>query len=120
MSSRMNWRSDKVCSGPDRSVMTGGEIRRRAAVTRRAKPLSSERRTRHASCSIGLMSMTAPGFVDGLAASDVQAVFAAATLRRFPARRLIYDQGSPASDFFLLSKGRARYFSMTPDGRKTL
>ncbi len=63
---------------------------------------------------------TAPPFVDGLAASEVRAVLAAATVRRLPAQRLIYEQGSPASDFFLLSKGRARYFSMTPDGRKTI
>jgi CRP-like cAMP-binding protein len=69
---------------------------------------------------IALMSVTAPLFVDGLAASDVRAVLAAATVRRFPARRLIYEEGSPASDFFLLSKGRARYFCTTPDGRKTL
>ena len=66
------------------------------------------------------MSMTAPPFVDGLAASDARVVLSAATVRRLPARRLIYEQGSSASDFFLLSKGRARYFSMTPDGRKML
>jgi CRP-like cAMP-binding protein len=63
---------------------------------------------------------TAPPFVDGLAASEVRAVLAAATVRRLRAQRLIYEQGSPASEFFLLSKGRARYFSMTPDGRKTI
>ena len=64
--------------------------------------------------------MTAPPFLDGLAATDVRAVLAAATVRRFPAQRLIYEQGSQASAFFLLSKGRARYFSMTPDGRRML
>ena len=66
------------------------------------------------------MSVTAPRFVDGLAVTDVRAVLSAATVRRLPAQRLIYEQGSHASEFFLLSKGRARYFSMTADGRKTL
>src|SRR5688572_29683136 len=69
---------------------------------------------------ITLMSVTAPLFVEGLAAADVRAVLAAATVRQLPAQRLIYEQGSRASDFFLLSKGRARYFSLTSDGRKIL
>lgn len=66
------------------------------------------------------MSVPTPPFLDGLPASDIGAVLAAAAVRRVPAQRLIYEQSSQASAFFLLSKGRARYFSMTPDGRKTL
>ena len=47
-------------------------------------------------------------------------ITAAAGTRRFPARSLLYEQGWPANEVFLLTKGRARYFYITPDGRKVL
>jgi CRP/FNR family transcriptional regulator, nitrogen oxide reductase regulator len=59
-------------------------------------------------------------FVDGLEGRDARAVLAAATTRRFASHAIIYEQGRPASDLLLLSKGRARYFSIAPDGRKHL
>jgi CRP-like cAMP-binding protein len=59
-------------------------------------------------------------FVAGLDAADVRAVAAAATTRRYASHAIIYEQGNPALEFFLLTKGRARYFSITPGGRKML
>ena len=59
-------------------------------------------------------------FVEGLDGPDVRAVLAAATTRRFPSHAIIYEQGRPAAEFFLLAKGRARYFCINPDGRKML
>jgi CRP-like cAMP-binding protein len=59
-------------------------------------------------------------FFDGLTESEVEGVLGAATVQRVPQHRVIYEQGAWGSHFFLLSKGRARYFSITPDGRKTL
>jgi CRP/FNR family transcriptional regulator, nitrogen oxide reductase regulator len=59
-------------------------------------------------------------FVQGLDESDVRTVMGAATIRRLAPHELIYEQGRPASNVFLLSTGRARYFSITPDGRKIL
>jgi len=59
-------------------------------------------------------------FVEGLNPSEVRAVLTAAVTQRLPPYTLIYEQGGPASSLFLLSAGRARYFCITPDGRKTL
>lgn len=58
--------------------------------------------------------------LEGLDPPDARAVLAAATTRRLPPDVKIYEQSQPASSVFLLSTGRARYFSITPDGRKML
>lgn len=59
-------------------------------------------------------------FLEGLDPPDARVVLAASTTRRLPAHVNIYEQSQAASNVFLLSSGRARYFSMTPDGRKML
>ena len=64
--------------------------------------------------------MTASKLLHGMDARDAGAITAAATTRRFPANALLYEQGWPANECFLLTKGRARYFYITPDGRKVL
>jgi CRP-like cAMP-binding protein len=45
---------------------------------------------------------------------------AAATPRRFFANCVVTNQGHPADDFFLLTKGLARFFFVTEGGRKLL
>ena len=64
--------------------------------------------------------MIASPLVTGLEYAATQAIAAAATTRRLPAGAAIYDQASPAREVIVLSTGRARYFSMLPDGRKML
>ena len=59
-------------------------------------------------------------FLEGLDPRDVAAVRAAATTRRFPAHAILYEQGWPANESFLLMTGRARYFCINPDGRRML
>jgi hypothetical protein len=61
--------------------------------------------------------MIGSSFVQGLDESDVRTVVGGATIQRLASHELIYEQGRPASNVFLLSTGRARYFSITPDGR---
>jgi CRP-like cAMP-binding protein len=56
----------------------------------------------------------------GIAASDVRAILAAGTPRRFGANSVVIQQGAPATELFLITKGRARHFSATPDGQKLL
>ena len=50
----------------------------------------------------------------------MRAVLGAGRTRRFKSHAVIYEQSRPASNCFLLSTGRARFFSITPDGRKML
>jgi len=58
--------------------------------------------------------------LQGLKPSDVHIVLGSAKRRRFPAKSVLTVQGEPADEFFLLSKGRARHFFDTPDGKKTI
>jgi CRP/FNR family transcriptional regulator, nitrogen oxide reductase regulator len=59
-------------------------------------------------------------FLAGLSADEVKDVVSAARLRRYLANSVIVNQEEPADHLFLLISGRARYFYMTPDGRKTI
>ncbi|HUK28416.1 MAG TPA: Crp/Fnr family transcriptional regulator [Candidatus Acidoferrales bacterium] len=59
-------------------------------------------------------------FLDGLHPSNRKTILSAATLRRFSANSVATNQGHPADYFFLLTKGSARYFFVTDDGKKLL
>ncbi len=59
-------------------------------------------------------------FLAGLSSNEVEAVVSAARLRPYLANSVIVNQEEPADHLFLLISGRARYFYMTPDGRKTI
>jgi CRP-like cAMP-binding protein len=59
-------------------------------------------------------------FFDGLAPRELETVRAAATERRFLASSVITNQGNPADNLSLLTAGRARYFFLTPEGKKIL
>jgi CRP/FNR family transcriptional regulator, nitrogen oxide reductase regulator len=67
-----------------------------------------------------LLRQLQPRFLDGLTQPELQSVLAAATLRRFQVNSIIYNQDHPAESFFLLLKGGARTFYITPDGAKVL
>jgi CRP/FNR family transcriptional regulator, nitrogen oxide reductase regulator len=56
----------------------------------------------------------------GIAAADVRAIVAEAVPRRFRAGATVTQQGTPADHLYLLTEGRARYFSSTPRGEKML
>lgn len=57
-------------------------------------------------------------FLDGLAPHEVKDVLACSRECRFLAGTVIASQGTPANSVFLLVKGRARFFILTPDGHK--
>ena len=57
-------------------------------------------------------------FLEGLTASDRATVLAAATLRHMQANFVAVRQGDPANYLFLIIKGRARHFYITPEGKK--
>lgn len=72
-----------------------------------------------------MLSLTAaPGinshFLEGLTRHETHAVLAAATKRQFAAGTVICIQDTPATRLFMVAKGRARFFILTPDGRKIL
>ena len=59
-------------------------------------------------------------FLAGLSSDEVKTVISAARLRRYLANSVIVNQEEPADHLFFLISGRARYFYITPDGRKTI
>ena len=59
-------------------------------------------------------------FLEGIGPPDLRVILAAAKPRQFPAHSIIVSQGNPADYLYLLTKGRARYFFTTEDGRKLL
>jgi len=61
-----------------------------------------------------------PQFLDGLAPLQRKTVLGAATKRRFCANTVATNEGHPADQLFLLTKGLARCFIITEEGRKLL
>ncbi|MGD0470232.1 MAG: Crp/Fnr family transcriptional regulator [Terriglobales bacterium] len=57
-------------------------------------------------------------FLEGLTQSDRATVFAAASERRVQSDSVVVTQGDQADYLFLIVKGCARYFYITPDGKK--
>lgn len=59
-------------------------------------------------------------FLEGIGPLDLKIILAAARPRQFRANSVIVSQGNSADYLYLLTKGRARYFFTTEDGRKLL
>lgn len=59
-------------------------------------------------------------FLDGLAPPERKTILASATQRRFAANSVPTNQGDPADHLFLLTKGCARHFYVTEEGKKLL
>lgn len=59
-------------------------------------------------------------FLDGLTQSEIDSVLAAAVKRSLTAGTVVVSQETPAAHLFLLAKGRARFFIITPNGKKIL
>jgi CRP-like cAMP-binding protein len=59
-------------------------------------------------------------FLEGLALCDLKVVLAAARQREYLANSVIINQAHTADHLFLLTKGRARFFFNTSDGKKVV
>ena len=59
-------------------------------------------------------------FLFGLIPAHRKTILAAATQRRFLANTVVTNQDHPADHFYLLTKGLARFFFVTEEGRKLL
>ena len=59
-------------------------------------------------------------FLEGLAPGELKVVLGAATQRRLLAKSVVTNHGDTASHLFLLTKGRARFFYITSEGRRIL
>ena len=57
-------------------------------------------------------------FLEGLPPADLNSILASATPRQYLAGTIVTNQGDSAENYFLLTRGRARYFFVTEDGHK--
>src|SRR5438270_3005684 len=84
------------------------------------KTESIGRRLMTASESSARVIELAPDLLQGMAPDDLANVLQAATLRRYPARSIIANEGHRADEIFLIIQGRARTFTITPKGERVL
>jgi CRP-like cAMP-binding protein len=61
-----------------------------------------------------------PRLFEGLQTAAFDEVFAVAKERHYPANSVMTHEGHPANYLFLILSGRARFFSITPDGNKVV
>lgn len=61
-----------------------------------------------------------PPLFCGLAKSEIDLVLAAAATRKCAKGAILSIEGEPANQFFMLLSGRARYFTLTEDGRRVI
>jgi CRP/FNR family transcriptional regulator, nitrogen oxide reductase regulator len=61
-----------------------------------------------------------PRMLQGLTQSQVQEILGIATVRRVSANTIVARQGDPADHLFLIAKGCARHFFITPQGQKII
>ena len=84
-------------------------------------PTSSQGDMRMPAAGIATVSVSLRSqFLDGLIPGQRKAILGAATQRRFTAKSVITNQGHPAEQLFLLTKGLVRFFFVTGEGRKLL
>jgi CRP/FNR family transcriptional regulator, nitrogen oxide reductase regulator len=67
---------------------------------------------------MALIKVVKPRFLEGLASSDIASIIAPATKRSIPVHSVMAHEGHPAEHLFLIVRGRARSFCMTPQGEK--
>ena len=79
------------------------------------RTLSTSRRLQIASLAAGHLHIR---FLEGLSKAERDSVLTAASYRQFSRESVVSSQASPADRLFVLIKGCARYFFITPGGRK--
>src|SRR5215469_12053728 len=57
-------------------------------------------------------------FFEGLAPHELSHVLSAARESHYRAGTILTSQGAPANSLYVLVKGRARFFVLTPEGQK--
>jgi CRP/FNR family transcriptional regulator, nitrogen oxide reductase regulator len=61
-----------------------------------------------------------PRFLEGIGSRELKLILGTGARLQFSAKSVAINQGESASRLFLLTEGSARYFYITPDGRKIL
>lgn len=65
-----------------------------------------------------ILSELKPRFFEGLSSAEVESIVAVAGRKRFGAHSLITGEGDPAERLYLMLDGGARYYTVSPEGKK--
>ena len=68
--------------------------------------------------TVTLVKQLKPRFFEGLTPTEIASIIAPAARRSFPAQSVMSREGYAANSFFMVLRGRARGFCMTPQGDK--
>lgn len=69
---------------------------------------------------IALVEKLAPRLFEELTPAQLKEVVSCARVRQYPADAVISYEGHPSDHFFMLLSGRARFFTINPNGDKTV
>lgn len=67
-----------------------------------------------------ILDQLQPSLLRGLTKSEVELVVAHAAQRKCRRGAILTEEGQPADQFFMILRGRTRYFTLTRDGRRVL
>jgi CRP/FNR family transcriptional regulator, nitrogen oxide reductase regulator len=67
-----------------------------------------------------MLNTLKPRFLEGLSQAEMESVLAAASWKQYPANFLITREGDIADCAFLMLAGSARYYTMSPQGKKVI
>jgi CRP/FNR family transcriptional regulator, nitrogen oxide reductase regulator len=67
-----------------------------------------------------ILTVLRPTFLEGLNPVEVRSILAAARRRRFEANSVITSEGDPADRLFLMLDGGARFYTLSPGGKKVV
>ncbi len=67
-----------------------------------------------------IMTGLKPRLLEGMSSAEIELILAAATWKRFTANSLITREGDAAEHLFLMLEGVARFYTMSPHGKKVI
>jgi len=81
---------------------------------------SKERTGMTGSQAAAILTGLRPVLLEGLNPAEARSILAAARRRRFDANSVITSEGDPAEHLFLMLGGGARYYTLSPEGKKVV
>ncbi len=66
----------------------------------------------------GILTELKPKFLEGLSSAEVRSIVAVAGRKRFVSNSVITNEGDPADRLYMMLDGGARYFTVSPEGKK--
>ena len=73
-----------------------------------------------ANATLQILDQLQPSLLRGLTKAEIEVVATAAVQRKCRRGAVLTEEGQPADQFFMILRGRSRYFTLTRNGRRVL